>query len=364
MAGGVTINKLRLSFGVINVNSMNVSTLGTRNSKSFIKVEGVTSFKHDVLFLCDVRLKDKELEIKRLFGLNKNESYKLYVNSSNESRGVAIAIKRKIAHEVQDTFNSVDQNIVMLKIKIKGVLCILGAIYGPNENNPGFFENLRNVIENWNLPYIIGGDFNTILDQSLGEFNMDRLGVGRVPNPRNANFINDWIADGNCFEPFRSLYPDQREISYIPFRVARGGLLYGKTRLDFFLVGDDIINVVRKVKYEERMSFDFDHKMVSLWLGKKQSVNKIKIFNGTLEHCLAEKIGIISIYDCINNHLTLRSEELARYIGNFMRGFQEYYDLERVMFNSVNPDICKQRYSYCLKGWTLILRICRQLGIS
>jgi exonuclease III len=108
---------------------------------------------------------------------------------------------------------------------------------------------------------------------------MDRIGVGRIPNPRNANIINNWIADGNCFDPFRSLYPDQREISYIPFRIARGGMVYGKTRLDFFLVSEDIINLVRKVKYEDRMSFDFDHKMVSLWLGKNQTVNKIKIFN-------------------------------------------------------------------------------------
>ena len=104
---------------VIVFHSMNVSTLGNRNSKSFIKVEGVTSFKHDVLFLCDTRLKDKELEIKRLFGLNKNDSYKLYSNSSNESRGVAIAIKRKIAHEIQDIFNSIDQNVLLLKIKKK-----------------------------------------------------------------------------------------------------------------------------------------------------------------------------------------------------------------------------------------------------
>ena len=355
MAGGVNINKLKLSFGVINVNSMNVSTIGNRNSKSFIKVEGVTSFKHDVLFICDTRLKDKELEIKRLFGLNKNESYKLYSNSSNESRGVAIAIKRKIAHEVHDTFLSNDQNILLLKLKIKGVMCTLGSIYGSNENNPAFFENLRASISNWNLPYIIGGDFNTILDQTPGEFNMDRIGVGRVPNSRNAGVINNWIVDGNCFDPFRSLYPDQKEISYVPFRIARGDMPYGKTRLDFFLVGEDIINLVRKVKYEERMSFDFDHKMVSLWLGKKKSVNKINVFNSTLDHALAEKIGTISIYDCINNHLTLRSVDLARYIGNFMRMIQEFFDVEAALYKSVNPDNCKQRLKTILERMDLEL---------
>jgi len=334
---------------------MNVSTIGTRNSKSFIKVEGVTSFKHDILFLCDVRLKDKELEIKRLFGLNKNDSYKLYTNSSNESRGVAIAIKRKIAHEILEIFRSIDQNILLLKLKIKGVMCTVGSVYGPNENNPLFFENLRASIINWNLPYIIGGDFNTILDQTPGDFNLDRIGGGRVPNPRNADVINNWILDGNCFDPFRSLYPEQKEISYVPFRIERGGVPYGKNRLDFFLVGEDIINLVRKVKYEGKMSFDFDHKMVSLWLGKKKSGNKINVFNSTLDHVLAGKIGIISIYDCINNHLTHRSDELAGYIGNFMHMTQEYYDVEAAMYNSVNPDICKHRLTTLLERMDLEL---------
>ncbi len=237
MAATLDLNKLRLSFGCINVNSMNVSTIGNRNAKSFIKVEGITYFKHDVLFISDLRLKDKELEIKKMFGLNKNESYKIYANSSNESRGVAIAIKRKIAHDVIDSFYSPDQNVILMKIKIKGVLCTLGSIYGPNENNPGFFTSLKLRIENWELPFIIGGDFNTILDQSLGEFNVDRVGNGRVPNFRNSVVLNNWIADGGCFDPFRALYPEQKEISYIPFRIARDGVPYGKTRLDFFLVG-------------------------------------------------------------------------------------------------------------------------------
>jgi len=233
MAATVDLNKLRLSIGCINVNSMNVSTIGSRNAKSFIKVEGITYFKHDILLVSDLRLKNKEPEIKKMFGLNKNESYKLYANSSIESRGVAIAIKRKIAHEVIENFSSVDQNIILLKIKIKGVLCTLGSIYGPNENNPGFFTSLKQRILNWNLPFIIGGDFNTILDQSLGEFNVDRIGDGRVPNLRNSVVLNNWIAEGDCFDPFRALYPEQKEISYAPFRIAREGVPYGKTRLDW-----------------------------------------------------------------------------------------------------------------------------------
>ncbi len=127
---------LKLDFGSINVNSFNVSTLGTRNSKSYLKVEGVTFAKHDIIFLCDCRLKDKTNDIKKLFGLNRNASYKLYTNSDRESRGVAIAIKRNIVHEIVDTYLSNDQNILLCKVKIKNCTLTMGSVYGPNENNP------------------------------------------------------------------------------------------------------------------------------------------------------------------------------------------------------------------------------------
>ena len=63
-----------------------------------------------------------------------------------------------------------------------------------------------------------------ILDQTHGEGNLDREGGGgRIPNMRNSDVIREWIENGDCLEPFRALYPDQRVTSYIPFRGGRGG---------------------------------------------------------------------------------------------------------------------------------------------
>jgi len=157
------------------------------------------------------------------------------MNSSRESRGVAIAIKRNISHEVLETYCTEDQNVILCKIKIKQCLFTIGSIYGPNENNPGFFVRLKEKIVEWGLPYIVGGDFNTILDHSVGGGNLDREGGMRIPNQRNGEEILNWISTGNAVDPFRALYPEQREFSYIPFRhdINRAAVL-GKSRLDFF----------------------------------------------------------------------------------------------------------------------------------
>ncbi len=68
-----------------------------------------------------------------------------------------------------ETFKSADENCLLLKIKINGVLCALGSIYGPNENNENFYLGIKRLLQAWNLPFIVGGDFNTILDQSPGD---------------------------------------------------------------------------------------------------------------------------------------------------------------------------------------------------
>ena len=76
-----------------------------------------------------------------MMGLNRNCSYKIYYNSDRESRGVAIAIKRKIYHEILDTYRSDDQNILLMKVKIKGQILVIGSVYGPNEQNVEFYRN-------------------------------------------------------------------------------------------------------------------------------------------------------------------------------------------------------------------------------
>jgi exonuclease III len=324
------ISKLKLDIGAINVNSFNVSTLGSRNSKTELKIEGVTSRKHEVLFFSDCRLGAQEEKIKKLLGLNRNCSYKVYFNSNLDSRGVGIAIKRSVYHEILDMFCSVDQNIILLKIKIKGCEMVLGSIYGPNEQKPEFFLELRQKLETWGLPYIIGGDFNTILDRSMGGDNKDKEGGGRIPNSRNSEVIGQWIEHGDCIEPFRAMYPEQKETSYIPFRGGRGNN-YSRTRLDFFLISRNIINIVGKVVYEDRLGKDFDHKMTTLNVGRGGgNQGKINIYNSTLEHKVADKIGIIYIFDALNNHLEVRDEELSNTLGGAVRLLTEYMEVEKI----------------------------------
>ncbi len=156
------INNLNLVISSLNVNSLNVSTLGARNAKTLLKIEGITSKRADVIFLSDIRLKDSEGEVRKLFNLTMNGSYKLYVNSTRDNRGVGVAIKRSISHEIKGTIlDRVDENYILLDMIIKGKRMVLGSVYGPNGNNIDFYEKLKRDIERLGHSFIVGGDFNT-----------------------------------------------------------------------------------------------------------------------------------------------------------------------------------------------------------
>jgi exonuclease III len=319
----IDFRNFNLRVSAINVNTMNVSTIGTRNSKIYLKIEGITGKRPDIIFMSDVRAANRVKDIEELFRVTKNGNYVTYFNSSKSARGVGIAIRRKISHKVnQIRKDETDENYILLDVEIKGKKLTLGSVYGPNENSVQFYRKLKREVNEMGNPVIIGGDFNTILDQDGTENNLDRLGLGRVPNRTNSNFINDWIRKGTIIEPFRALYPEQREISYLSYRGIRddiggGGArtgveYYGKTRLDFFLIDNSLLEYVKNVRYEDRLSADFDHKEVLLTIGEAPPVGKITIYDSTLSDSLSESIGVLALYDILGSHLSVRDEILDR----------------------------------------------------
>ena len=143
----------------------------------------------------------KGKEIEKMFNLSRNGKYKLYYNSDKESRSVAIAIKASIFHVVNNIYRDDNGNLLMLQIKIQDTDLNLVCVYGPNSNDVAFFRQMRALCENSGLKTIIGGDFNTVLDNRAGELSIDRVGDGFCPNVQNSRVINEWIDEGKLLFP-------------------------------------------------------------------------------------------------------------------------------------------------------------------
>ena len=130
--------RLELRISSNNINSFNMSTFGGANNKMFVKIEGITSKKSDIILISDCRIGKRGKEVERIFGLALNGKYKLYQNSDKDSRGVAIAIKGSVYHEILQKWVDIDNNYIIMRVRIQDKEILLGTVYGPNNNDAQF----------------------------------------------------------------------------------------------------------------------------------------------------------------------------------------------------------------------------------
>ena len=89
----------------------------------------------------------------------------LFSHGSSAARGACILFSRKLNEIIHSTIIDTEGRYVIADIEIKGIRLTITNIYAPNDDNPTFFLNLSQKIEDLsNENQIIGGDFNLVLN--------------------------------------------------------------------------------------------------------------------------------------------------------------------------------------------------------
>lgn len=103
---------------------------------------------------------DMETDIRNEWG------YDVYFDSfTSQSRGIAIFINNNFEYKVHNTVNDNSGNFLALDIELSNIRVSLAVIYGPNEDNPGFYNMVSEAINNFkNDNIILVGDFNLVLN--------------------------------------------------------------------------------------------------------------------------------------------------------------------------------------------------------
>jgi exonuclease III len=219
-----------------NANSLNISS-SVENWE--IKVRSIMQQNKDIVFLSDLRLIRKDglditNKLKAALLTGTGRKYDLWENSTRRGRGVAILIARDLNCQVLDALEDIDENIVMLKIKLNGSLFIISSIYGPNSGSADFYENLdvflTNLTGTETCDIILAGDWNTVVDNSPVKDNLDLLNMVTFPNQSNNARLLRLMDKWQLFDAFRIKKPYSKEFSYAPFGTSRNN----RSRLDFF----------------------------------------------------------------------------------------------------------------------------------
>jgi len=213
-------------------------------------------------------LKRKDLEIVCLQDTHlKGEQIKKYEDEwggkcilntyTSESRGVAILVKKGLDCTIEEIGKDEGGNLLQVRIKVCGLDFVLTTIYGPNRDNPKFFQQLGDRINQFSeLPNIICGDWNLVLDQE-----MDTINYVRENNVKARRKVLDIIESAELVDIWRVTHPDLKQFTWKNTKNVSQ-----RARLDFFLTSSDVCTYLRRCDIDQ--SYRTDHRLISIELDK------------------------------------------------------------------------------------------------
>ncbi len=288
-----------LSISLQNCNSLNIST---DCDKQLAKIVAITSARSSIILLSDLRLcaNVNQIEkIRKIFLTNSNKSYQFFYNSEKNSRGVGILIDSSLSFSITDSFKDANQNILGLNLKIDGTEVFIASIYGPNDNDKCFFEDLTHVLSlNCNLPIIIGGDWNTTYSTGDNGMNIDIINMLNPPSKLRSSWLSEICDNSDLIDPYRAFYPTKRDFTYIP-----RGLKKNRSRLDFFLMSSSLLPFCKRCIISDTVSSSlFDHKSVTLSFLHEKLSSKLVINRTILSNPRTDDIVLAAYADTYLAH--------------------------------------------------------------
>jgi len=253
--------------------------------------------------MCDLRMCNKSglTDAKfahDTFATNPYCSYNFFAHSTTNSRGVGILIKKSLNFVCLETKrDEEDNNFILIRARISNITVIIGSIYGPNKKDDNFFRRLHNALSGLgNHPTIIGGDWNATYSCLNVQNNPDVLFMQDVPNMHHSKKIRELCREFNLTDPYRVMYPNRLEYTYVPY----GTIRKNRSRLDFFLISTDITQRLESCTIKQNtQSKLFDHKAIVIDFNKiKPQSSRPNISNSILRDPDLDFVVALAYYEC------------------------------------------------------------------
>ena len=191
--------------------------------------------------------------------------YKSYFASYNSnSRGVAILFNNNLEFLVKKVYKDILGNYIFVTVTIMDREFLIVSLYGPNRDDPEFYAELEERINDVGLEnIIIGGDWNLVLDYTLDYYNYKHHN-----NIKAQEQVDNLMINLDLLDIWRELYPEMRRYTW------RRNTPLQQSRLDFFLISDLLSTFVTNA--DIKAGYRTDHSMITLTLTLgKESKNKL-----------------------------------------------------------------------------------------
>ena len=190
--------------------SFNANSVGKNPKRQ--KVLGFLKKKNpDFLILLDTRICPSiENTIREEWG-----SKCFFSSLNSQSRGVAVFLKKGLNTDILDIKTSPDGNLLALLFEYEGRKILLRGVYGPNEDNPQFYqENVFHFIDMWEPELsLFVGDYNVTINPVL-----DNRNYMHENNILAREALKNKINEFELVDIWRELNPQETLFSWHKFR--------------------------------------------------------------------------------------------------------------------------------------------------
>lgn len=242
-----TIALLTRTFTVIKVSSFNVR--GVNNDLKRVDVfEYLKKLGSNIYCLQDIHCGTQQINKFK----NGWDGDMIIAHNTSNSRGVAILFNKNFEYNIIDTILDPRGNYVAIKLRMFETDISLISMYGPNIDDPAFYDKIGDILNDFDTPSIIlCGDWNTVQNQ-----NLDTKHYMRDNNVRARDRVNRLKEEYELVDPWRVNNPNKRQFTWFqrnPTKMAR---------LDYFFISADIM--ARTDKTEIKPGYRSDHSIINL----------------------------------------------------------------------------------------------------
>ena len=201
-------------------------------------------------------LQDTHLLTKDYKYIRAQWGYDIYISGgTSDSRGVAILFNNNFEYKVLKERAGGEGNYLIMELEIaKKIKITLINIYGPNQDKPDFYNNLAKEIDNSETEFVIlCGDWNLVQDKDK-----DYSNYVNINNPKARDEVLKIKEVYKLQDPWRIYNPLRNRYTWFKKNPIK------KARLDFFLISEELMNLVDKVDINP--GYKTDHSIVELEL--------------------------------------------------------------------------------------------------
>lgn len=181
--------------------------------------------------------------------------YQCIFNSyKSNARGVCIMFNNNFEFQIHKIKKDGEGNLLAVDLTVEETRVTLVNIYGPNSDQPGFYENIRNMfLELDNEYFILCGDFNLVLNPDIDTYNYISIN-----NPKAREKLLEIMDDLQLVDYYRVLNPGKKIFTW------RKKTPLKQSRLDYILISNSLSNIVEN--FDIKSGYRSDHSIVVLEL--------------------------------------------------------------------------------------------------